>query len=342
MSAFGQQERRRQHAFRDTSPTISASARAPTDSKGLRHGHLLALGHEDENLYPSLRGPSGAKAVFASRRIKWWRSGRSGDAPGCDIPTRNLASSQLACVNFLLPLAETPEALVAMLRCIDEDICDVLLLSQIPLAGGAPTPSFVEFEWVGCESCLEGGSGTRGANTTSADALIVGLTQNGLRRAYVIEWKYVEEYIGAKDKGEGNPGKTRRKRYAGLYNAPYSRFSGKVPMDELFYEPYYQIMRLGLLADKMVQEKEFGITEAKVIVVCPQGNTAYRETITSPALRQRFPDHTTVETMIKSTMNKPDGFAMVATESLVPLIRESTAGAKLSDWVAYQHERYGY
>ncbi len=106
MTAFGTLGRRRQAAFRDSSPTISDRGRNPQDPKGKRHGHLLALGHEDENLYPSIRGPDGARKFFADRSIKWWRSAQTGDTPKTHGPTRNLASSQVACVNFLLPLAD--------------------------------------------------------------------------------------------------------------------------------------------------------------------------------------------------------------------------------------------
>ena len=60
-----------QAAFRQTSPTISEHEQSPTDPPGLRNGHLLALGCEDENLYPTLRGENGARKFFADRDIKW-------------------------------------------------------------------------------------------------------------------------------------------------------------------------------------------------------------------------------------------------------------------------------
>src|SRR5438309_2298199 len=100
--AFGEVARAQQARFRST---LAAEPQRPTDDKGLRHGHLLALGHELENLIPSLRGESGALSFFRERGIKWWRNSRSGDTNDSDGPTRNLASSQVACVNFLLPLA---------------------------------------------------------------------------------------------------------------------------------------------------------------------------------------------------------------------------------------------
>jgi hypothetical protein len=342
MKDFGTRARHRQSQFRDTSATVSPAGRSPSDDKGRRNGHLLAVGHEEENLYPALRGPQGASVFLAARGIHWWRSSRSGDDTNVNGPTRNLASSQIACVNSLLPLAGTPEALVTILRSIDDDVRHVLPLNYVGSGSGQTLSSPVEFEWVGAESCLEGGPGTRGANTTSADALMVGVTDTGVRRAYVFEWKYVEEYVGAEYLGAGKSGVTRRRRYSDLYSAAGSRFNGIVPLDELFYEPFYQIMRLCLLADKMLRDKEFSVTEAKVVVVCPEDNTVYRETITSPALQTRFPAATTVGQAIKSSLRAPACFAMTSPEGLVAAVRQNHGTGSLTEWLAYQRERYGY
>ena len=116
---FGQCERKRQAAFRKGLAT-------PTDPVGLRHDYLLALGREEENLFPTLRGENGAIRYFADRHIKWWNARSSGDTSDGKRPTRNMASSQIACVNFLLPLVEIPSALTAVLRAIDDDVTGVV------------------------------------------------------------------------------------------------------------------------------------------------------------------------------------------------------------------------
>ena len=112
----------RQRAFRDESQTVSPDAKHPEDESGVRNPHLLALGCEEENLYPGIRGMGGAVEFFTQRHIKWWKSSRSGDDTGVDGPTRNMASSQVACVNFLLPLAGIPGALSAALQALDSDV----------------------------------------------------------------------------------------------------------------------------------------------------------------------------------------------------------------------------
>ena len=335
MPRFGDKARQRQAWFREHSSTISEAGRSPTDDKGRRHGHLLAHGFEHENLYPGLRCEDGALKFFEERGIKWHRTGRSGDTPGGQGPTRNLASSQVACVNFLLPLREIPGALTAVARAIDDDVQGIVPISD------QGRESTVEIEWIGMGPPLEKDAArTRGANVTSVDAFMVGETSTG-RRAYLMEWKYIEDYRAGDDKGRGNPGETRRRRYTPLYRADYSSFNGSVPMDELLYEPFYQIMRLRLLADRMVAEKELCVSDARVVVVVPKSNTPYRNNITSPSLTRRFPDLGTVEGVVRATLKDPDrAFATVSTETLVNAV-ERECGDSISGWAAYQRERYG-
>ena len=305
--------------------------RSPTDDKGQRHCHLLAHGFEHENLYPWLRGEDGALKFFKERGIKWHRSHRSGDTPGGEGPTRNMASSQVACVNFLLPLREIPGALTAVARAIDNDVEDVEAICHEDLE------SPVEIEWIGLDRPLEeDGPRTRGANVTSVDAFMIGRT-SAARRAYLMEWKYTEEYQVGDDKGQGKSGETRRGRYDQLYRSDTSAFNGRVPMDELLYEPFYQIMRLRLLADRMVKDKELGVSDAKVVVVVPEDNAAYRERITSPGL----PDLGTVEEVVRATLKDPDrAFATISPEALIDAV-ERECGDSVSEWATYQRERYG-
>ena len=66
------------------------------------------------------------------------------------------------------------------------------------------------------------------------------------RRAYLFEWKYVEEYRGGDDKGVGEKGTTRFTRYGNRYGDPSSPFDATIPLAELFFDPFYQLMRFGL------------------------------------------------------------------------------------------------
>ena len=332
MPNFERVEKQRQAYFRKTSPTISDAGKNPLD---IKRPYLLAIDWEEENLYPAIRGQDGAQRFFEDRKIKWWRHGPSGDPGGVNRPTRNMASSQIACVNFLLPLIEIDGALRAVLRAIDDDVQDVI---TIPHKGNS---SPVELEWIGVEGPLEEGAPpTRGANTTSVDAFMVAKTDAG-RRAYLLEWKYVETYGSNVFLGNGSRGETRRRRYSDLYSAESSSFNGVAPMDELLYEPFYQLMRQRLLADRMVDKSELGLTEIKVVAVVPGANVAYRERITSPPLANRFPNLKTVSDVFRATLKQPDhAYAIVCPSTLVNAV-ERECGYVASEWVAYQRERYG-
>ena len=338
MATFGVEARRRQAEFRTQSETISQQGRSPSDDKGRRNGHLLAHGYEKENLYPQLRGENGALKFFREREIKWHRTGRSGDTPGGNGPTRNMASSQIACVNFLLPLVSVEGALTAVIRAIDNDVQDV-----IEIVDGKGNQSPVDFEWIGVDKSLEGGT-HRGQLETSVDSFVVAETDRG-RRAYLMEWKYTESGGSGRYMGKGRKGEVRWPRYSPLYSTIFSSFgteNGAVPMNELLYEPFYQLLRNRLLGDQMVAGREHGVLDAKVVVVAPEENTAYRARITSPPLAERFPDLKTVDEVMRATLKNPDAaFKMVTPTELREAV-ESECGDAVSDWAEYIQERYGW
>ena len=257
----------------------------------------------------------------------------SGDASDGKRPTRNMASSQIACVNFLLPLIDIPGALTAVLQAIDDDVTGVVDIEH------QGTSSPVELEWIGLDHALEGPSvKSRGANSTSVDAFMVAETSGG-RRAYLMEWKYVEEYR-TEDKGQGRQGETRRRRYAHLYKESLS-FNGKVPFNAWLFEPFYQILRLRLLADRMVRNRELGVSEAKVVVVVPDGNRAYRERVTSPPLAMTFPNRT-VSGIVEETLVHPHRrYVSVSQSNLADSVR-SRCGDETKAWCEYHHNRYGW
>ena len=338
-TAFGNAQRARQAQYREHSATVSAAGRAPDDEKGKRHGHLLALGYEEENLIPQIRGPGGAIDFFAQRGIKWHQTARSGDR-GAQGPTRNMCSSQVACVNTLFPLREQGARLTALVKDLNQDVRDVIPLTY-ESAGSGTVSSLVEFEWTGIQGTLEG-SGSRGANATSADALIVAETIGGTRRAYLFEWKYTEEYRTAHYLGDGKSGATRRLRYERHYLSESGCIDSSIPFDELLYEPFYQIARLGLLGDRMVEEREFGVEEARVVVVCPDDNKSYRETIPSPALARRFPTAKTVDEVARSVWRHTDGVRVVCPKTITRAARSEGVSPGLESWSSYMKERYDW
>ena len=101
-------------------------------------------------------------------------------------------------------------------------------------------------------------------------------------------------------------------------------------------------MRQRLLADRMVARKELGVSEAKVVLVVPDGNAEYRHTITSPALRAAFPNATTVEEVTRASMNAPElDFAVVSQHAIGKAVR-ALCGEAVRDWSEYHLDRYGW
>jgi hypothetical protein len=330
MITFEQREKARQASFRQTSPTIADAAREPTDEVGQKHGHLLAVGHELDNLFPALRGPGGALDFFRERGIPWWRANVSGDK-GTGKPTRNMASSQVCCANFLLPLRNHPNALTAALRTIDPDVVGV---EPIRHQGRA---SLVELEWVGVDWTLEGGAYQRGANATSADGFVIGRTERGLR-AYLFEWKYVETSGDEPKGGSADANGTRRKRYEELFGV--SKLF-KVPFDACMYEPFYQLMRFHLLGLRTASGEFEGVKDFRVVVVCPEGNAAYRDL--APSHRKtRFPGAETVEeVMSQRLLANPAPFRMTSQSKLLGAV-DALAIPELQEWAGYLRSRYGF
>jgi hypothetical protein len=152
---FGIKARSNQGKFRDTSPTISAAGRNPGDVKGKRNNHLLALGYEQDNLFPGIRHGEPVSNFFVDRGIKWWKSARSGDEGERSGPTRNMASSQVFCINFWYPIKEDTSLLTAITKSIDPNIETVAEIHSTNVRGNQKLSSFVEFEWVGSSTTLE-------------------------------------------------------------------------------------------------------------------------------------------------------------------------------------------
>lgn len=334
---FGTQARKRQAQFR---ATLSPNANSPTDDVGQRNGHLVDHGSEIENLFPSLRNPGGAVDFFANRSIKWWTSSRSGDRPlGGEFagPTRNLASSQICCVNFLLPLADVDGGLLEFARLLDQDVEKLEILEDVQ-----GNQSLVEFEWTGWRETLEG-AGSRGSNATSLDALLLGQTPRG-RTAYLIEWKYCEEYRNPKHKGEGSSGDTRRRRYEGKYKSASSSFNGRLAFDDLLYEPYYQLMRMVLFGDRAIEEritKDLEIDDFRVIVVCPEANLDYRAPSDKSPLGRSSPG-ASVDALMQSGLHRPERISFVGQEKIVASLRDCPLAGQLDDWLRYHEVRYGW
>jgi hypothetical protein len=152
-------------------------------------------------------------------------------------------------------------------------------------------------------------------------------------------------YLRPSDKGSGAEGETRKKRYRQLYEAPSSSFNGAVPFEELLFDPFYQLMRMRLLGDRMLAEgltRDLAVQEVSVVVVCPAGNQDYRRVVRTTPIGRRHGADTTVLDAFRTTLRVPERFSIVSQEDLVEGLRKSACVHALGPWLEYHARRYGW
>lgn len=202
---------------------------------------------------------------------------------------------------------------------------------------------WLALEWIGLENYLgelehHSGRRTRGANFTSLDAAVRFEDTSGRTQIALIEWKYTESY-GRTSKAEGKSGARRQAIYRDFFEAPDSPIDvSKVPdYLDLFYEPFYQMMRQQLLAHEMEKHHELGAERVTVVHMCPAKNTDF-ERITSANLAPLGDSATDVW---KSLLTNPRRFIRVHTEDLFQSF-DVSAFPDLIDWYEYIEDRYKF
>lgn len=212
------------------------------------------------NLWAGIRDD--AIAYFDHHKISWWKGGST------NTPTGHLLSSQIACVNHLFPARQRVDVATAILQGLDSEIVTADRIDD----------GYVAFEFIGSKRHLMERGFTRGANCTSLDAAMVGITGDGQRRLFLIEWKYVETYQ-VEDKYID--------QRAVIYDQHIMKSDGPIEIDDpakLYYEPFYQLMRQTLLGWLMVQGKELGCTSYRHVHIAPAENIELLNRVTSPSL----------------------------------------------------------
>ncbi|WP_082503792.1 hypothetical protein [Methylobacterium sp. Leaf117] len=272
------------------------------------------------NLEPSIRKV--ADAYFARHRICWHQH------------ANHALSSQVCCLNFLMPLARSPKALSRLVG----RALSIAPPTMLPIDSEADEPCYVAFEWIGRADYLnEGGATgarTRGANATSADAIVRFQTDTGIE-TLLIEWKYTESY-GQPVGPAGNI--TRIKRYEKLAFSPDGplRTDLDITVRDFFWEPFYQLIRQQILARRMQGANEDGTTRVRVLHISPCNNLALHR-VTSPGLRRFGNDAFAV---YKSTLSQPLDFVSWSTRALFATLL-GDPGDNIG-WADYLIKRYEF
>lgn len=278
----------------------------------------FVLKNPEFNLFDQIRQDT--IDYFHKNKIVWW--------DGKPLPTGHLLSSQISCLNHLFFLRNDKEAALKILQNLNADFVDVCADFE---------DGYIGFEVVSNGSYLgetsSGKAQTRGANCTSVDAVMTGILKSGKKIQVLIEWKYTEAY-GKTCLADGSSGVTRKSRYNHLITDPNSPIDCKVALDNLYYDPFYQIMRQTLLAWQMVKHKkdELNTDDWLHFDVIPENNLHLRYKVQAPGLLQ-----TGIEDAWKSQLKTPEKYNVITPQRLLrPLLFDS----KYSVMMEYINERY--
>ena len=310
---FVAQERERQAAF--------FAANLPGEAGFEGSAFRLPPESRLSNLNPAIRDL--AARYFADNAIAWHQHAAHG------------LSSQVCCLNFLMPLATRPDVLARLVQsALGGELPEMLAVD----IGPDGVPWFVGFEWIGQRDYLNEwprtGTPKRGANVTSADA-ILRFRRAGKVETLLVEWKYTESY-GSPPDPKREP--ERLRRYQALAFAPFGpmRNDAGLKLVELFQEPFYQLFRQQILAARMQATKEDNAERVRVLHIAPAANHRLKR-VTSPALRNLGDNAFDV---YRQLLVDQDDFVSCSTEALFsPLIADA---AEDDPWASYITERYAF
>jgi hypothetical protein len=260
------------------------------------------------NLWDGIR--EDAKQYFKRNSIHWWR-GNAND------PTGHLLSSQVACLNHLYFVRQRKDIASALLQRINPDIVEALVVDD----------GFVEFEYIGKKQYMKEKAFTRGANCTSLDAVMLGITSKAKKIMFLIEWKYTETY------GEEDLYIPKR---AIVYDSLIIRSDGPfisgVDLRSFYYEPFYQMMRQTLLGWLFAQNGEMNCDSCINVHVIPNDNVELKKNITSSAFAGQD-----IHEAWKNVLKVPDSYVPIDPTTL---LKSATHIVDTKSWLSYLEGRY--
>lgn len=266
----------------------------------------FVLSEPNINLWEGIRFD--AIDYFKRNKIAWWKG---------EEPTGHLLSSQIACLNHLYFLRQREDLATEILRKLDNDIIKALTVDD----------GYVEFEFIGNNNYLKEKSHTRGANCTSIDAVMIGLTKNNKRKIVFIEWKYTESYSQ-----ENKYIPERSKIYDPLIETFNSPLIYGIPFEVFYYEPFYQLMRQTLLAWECVKNNDHNVDDYLHVHVVPDKNEELKYRITSPMLKGKD-----IHKAWKSVLKDDDKFLTISPNELLSSLQNMKDTKSI---LYYLNERY--
>jgi hypothetical protein len=248
------------------------------------------------NLMEAIRND--AVKYFTNNNISFWNTGET-RLKEINKPSGHMLSSQVACINHLFFFRRHQDIATAILKGIDNNVKTALRLDNDIADHG-----YVSFEVIGQENYLKERSHTRGANSTSIDAVMLAEMQDNTRKLFIIEWKYVEEYRSKQSKFVEEGGERRRATYMPFLkkeDCPINilELNDKF-VEGIFYEPFYQLLRQTLLAHEMIKAKDFGAIDFIHLHLIPADNKELKNNNPSRGILQGEKLEVTWTNLLKS------------------------------------------
>lgn len=186
-------------------------------------------------------------------------------------------SSQMCCVNFLLPMADRPELLNRWV----EHVLGLHDVAVEPIERRLGQDWYLAFEWFSPTDYLNEanrrGQRPRGSQSTSVDAAL-SFRQGGDRHLLLIEWKYTERYGGTRSAKERAGDPTRDGRYTNIWKRPHGPIRADAPLtlQDFYLNPWYQLLRQQMLAYHAETDPLSGYDRATVLHISPARNHALK------------------------------------------------------------------
>lgn len=331
---FREKEKIRYRSIKPLTLLFSNSAQPNGNYRGRLRDFCLADGCSEENIFEDVR--DSALGYFRSRKINWHDGLEKGSKP-----SNHLCCSQSCCINFMFPMTYNSGLLSRIMSQIYPNFGYPLSFNKDERLSNNAYPS-VAFEWIGEFDYLHENERkhmkerTRGANFTSADFAFRFKRGDGKIQIVMGEWKYTEEYSNSY---KGIDARKRNYREAffkedGVFDNPSEQL-----YDSMFYEPFYQLMRLQLLAQEMEAKHEMDADIVSVLHISPNANNGFRNKVTSPWLRKEYAAKDVLG--IHESLLKQDRFKSMSVEHLLSIINMA-AGSDQLKWINYLNTRYGW
>jgi hypothetical protein len=293
------------------------------------------------NLWENIR--EYALDYFSSKKIHWHTNSIENNLE--IVPEGDMLSSQISCVNHLFLLRNNQDYASAILKNIDKRI-----ISSEIVCDGYGNDGYIEFESWGTKENNnplneKSPERKRGEKSTSVDAIMVGEKDDGKNILVLIEWKFTEDYTKNYDGKDKCKYVDEREKYNGRpYHEYHLLFADPNcpihPIDnfkDLYYDPFFQLMRQTLFGWKMIEANEMGCDEYIHLHIIPKENLKIQKII-SPNLKNKGKNMSDVwENLLKDSQK----YKVFSPEDLLLPLRNNKNLKGFFDYLSLRYlERY--